>query len=120
MAEPIKIGPQVRARSAAEVGPSRFEQPVFERYDGFVIYRRCGECFALAIPGPQQSVLDQAVRTDQKLIAGEGRQRLIRRVAVPRRTQRQRLPPALGCLVETVDPSQRSWPDIANPVGRRQ
>ena len=74
----------------------------------------------LAIAGQQQSVLDPAIQADQKLIAGKGRRRLTRRVAVSRRTQRQRLPPALPCLVEAVVPRQRSRPDIANAVGGGQ
>jgi hypothetical protein len=36
-----------------------------------------------AIASPQQSVLDQAVRADQELVAREGGQRLTRGVAVP-------------------------------------
>jgi hypothetical protein len=73
-----------------------------------------------AVVCPQQSVLYQAVRADWELVGGEGRQGLIRGVTVPCRTQRQRLPPGLTCLVEAVNPCQRSRPHIANTVGRGQ
>src|SRR5262249_43898825 len=41
-------------------------------------------------------------------------------VAVPRRTERQRLPPSLPCLVEAVNPCQGDRSHIANTVWRGQ
>src|SRR5262249_21772085 len=75
---------------------------------------------ALAVAGPQQSVLDQPVRADQEPVAGKRRQGLVRRVAIPCGTQWQRLPPSLAGLVEAVDPRQRRRPYVADAVGRGQ
>jgi hypothetical protein len=53
-------------------------------------------------------------------ITSVGRHGLIRRVAVPRRAQRECLPPALSCLVESIDPRQRGGPNVADAVRRGQ
>lgn len=74
----------------------------------------------LAIAHSQQSVFDQPVRAREEPIPGERRQGLIRRIAVAYWSHRQRLPPALPCLVEAVDPVQRRCAHIADAVGRRQ
>src|SRR6516225_486223 len=64
-------GSQVSACPAAEGSPRCLEQPLLERNDGVIINERCRERGARAIASPQQSVLDQAVRADQELVAGE-------------------------------------------------
>ncbi|HYZ85294.1 MAG TPA: hypothetical protein VE621_12865 [Bryobacteraceae bacterium] len=73
---------------------------------------------SFAILAAQQSVLDQPIRADEKLITSEGRQGLIRRVAVASGTERQGLPPALSGMPEPIDPRQSSRSDVADPVSR--
>src|SRR2546423_245757 len=70
--------------------------------------------------GRNKPSLDEPVWTNQKPVAGERRERLIRRVAITRRAQGQRLPPALSCVAQLVDPRNGSWSYLANAVGRRQ
>jgi hypothetical protein len=111
---------QLSRRPGAEVAPSRFENPALERDDGAVIDCRCRKRLGFAVGSPQQSVLDQAIRADQQLIARKGGQGLVGRVAIPCWAKRQRLPPALPGLAEAVHPRLRSRPQIANAVGRRQ
>src|SRR5215468_3777719 len=62
-------GSQVSACPAAEGSPRCLEQPVLERNDGVIIDERCRVRVASAVAFPQQSILDQAVRTDQELVA---------------------------------------------------
>src|SRR5882724_6796500 len=93
---------QVGAGTRAEVCPDHIEQPVFERNDGGVVDLVLLERANLTIAHPQQFILDQPVRTDEQCVPGEGRQGLIRRVAVTGGTERQRLPPALAGFVKAV------------------
>src|SRR5215471_745198 len=71
VAELLIGGSQVSARPTAEGSPRYLEQPVLERDDGVIIDGGYGERGARAVACPQQSVLDQAVRADQELVAGE-------------------------------------------------
>src|SRR5437762_10786122 len=70
--------------------------------------------------GRNKPSLDEPVWTNQKPVAGERRERLIRRVAITRRAQGQRLPPALSCVAQLVDPGNGSWSHVANAVARGQ
>ena len=113
-------GPEIRTGAGAEAAPRRLEQAEFERDDLLVFDGGRRKRVARAIRRLQQPVVDQGVRADQQLVAGERRQALIRRVAIPGRSQRQRLPPALPGLVEAVHPCERGRPEIADAVGGRQ
>src|SRR5262249_19512411 len=44
----------------------------------------------------------------------------IRRVAKPGGTHRQRLPPALPSVMESVHPGERGWSQVADAVGGRE
>src|SRR5204863_5010387 len=57
---------------------------------------------------------------DQQTVPSEGGQALIRRVVVPRRAERQSLPPGLAGLTEAVDPGKRPRPQVADTIGRWQ
>ena len=74
----------------------------------------------MTVARPHKSVLDQPVGTDEQCVAGKRGQGLIRRIAVTRGTERQRLPPALASFGKAVDPGQRRRSHIANAVRRGQ
>jgi hypothetical protein len=76
---------------------------VFEWNDNLVIDSVLRERTPIiAIAGLQESFLDQAVRADDQPVAREGRQGLVRRITVTRRTEGERLPPALACCPQAV------------------
>src|SRR3954464_6027264 len=102
-----------------EVIPSTLEKAPLERDDGAVFDRVWRERDALAVARLQQSIRDEKIRADQELVASERRQRLIRRIAVARRPEWQCLPPALPRLLQAIDPCQRRWTQIADPVRGR-
>src|SRR5262249_22056050 len=74
----------------------------------------------LAVATGQQSLFHQEIRAYQQSVACEGRQTLVRRVAISGRAQRQGLPPALSGLVEPVQPGISGWAHVTNPVWRWQ
>jgi hypothetical protein len=118
--ELIKRRPQIGARSAAEIRPGCFQEAALEGEDGGVIDDRSRRTVALAAARPQQPIFDEAVRANQKLIARERRQRAVRGIAISRRAERQRLPPALFRLAEPVDPRACRRSEIADAVAGRQ
>src|SRR5215471_13996912 len=120
MAELLIGSTQIRTRPGAEVGPGCVEQPLLERNDGLVVDCALRKGAHLPVTRPQQLILDQPVWTDKQFVPGEGGQGLIRRVAVSRGAQRQRLPPSLAGLVKTVDPGYGGRSHIADAVGRGQ
>src|SRR5271157_3849158 len=89
-------GLQVCTPPGAKAGPGCFEQPMLERNDDLIVNGSGREGLPHTIFPAQESILDEEVRTDQEGVAGEGRERLIRRVAVPPGAQRERLPPRLS------------------------
>src|SRR5262249_20145369 len=119
LAELIENVPQVGAPASSEIAPGGLEKPTLERQHHRIIDSSRRERTAGAILRAQQSVLDQTLRTDQQLVSGKGRKRLIRRVAVSRRAERQRLPPGLASIGQPVDPGPSAGPQIADAVMRR-
>src|SRR5262245_2385940 len=103
-----------------KIGRYLFNQSQLERDNGVIIDNTFREVATCHVTRLEQAVFDQSVRTEEQPIARKRRQRLIRGVAIPRGSKRQGLPPRLTRLVETIDPLQRGWPDIADPVVRRQ
>src|SRR5262245_55675850 len=118
--EALKGRLQIRARAALEVPPRRLQQRGLEPPDGFEVdgggRKRSGD----AVARLHEFVFDQPVRADEERVPGERRQGLIWRIAVSGRTQWQRLPPSLARLVELVDPGDGGWPEVADPIRRRQ
>ena len=68
----------------------------------------------------EQAVLDEALGADEEWIPGEGREALIRRIAVPRRAERQHLPHALSRGSKLIDELQRARPEVTDAVSARQ
>jgi hypothetical protein len=68
----------------------------------------------------EQAVLRQIVQAHQQRVAGEGRLRAVRRLAVARRTERERLPPPLRRRCQEVDERARLVAEVAAPVRPRE
>ena len=61
---------------------------------------------------------DELIRVDEVGIARKGRKRLIGRIAVARRADRQDLPIGLPGLFQEIDKVKRSLAEVAHAVGR--
>jgi hypothetical protein len=114
--ELFKCNPQIPMADKLEIDPSLLEQSALERDHRRIIYRGGRKARRCAFDFIQQSFFDEPVGADQESVAGERRQQLIRRIAVAGRSERQRLPPALSCFSEFIDPLHRTRPQVANPV----
>jgi hypothetical protein len=68
----------------------------------------------------QQPVAHQPVGADQQRIARERRERLVRRVAIPRRPERQHLPQPLPRRAQKPQERPRLVPQFADAVAPRQ
>ena len=66
----------------------------------------------------QPSGGDELIRVDEVGIARKGRKRLIGRIAVARRADRQDLPIGLPGLFQEIDKVKRSLAKVAHAVGR--
>ena len=121
MTEVLEVRAEIRTRAGAEVSPRRLEQRVLERNDRRRIRRRSARTSRPAQSAARNSPssISQSGLISSSLPANEDR-RLVRRVAIPRRAQRQRLPPALPGLVEPVHPCHGGRTDIADAVRRGQ
>ena len=63
----------------------------------------------------EQALFDQAIEADQQRVARQGRQALIRGVAVPGRSERKDLPHALTGVREQMDERERAGPRSPMP-----
>src|SRR5258708_36749190 len=109
-----------RPRHGGKGGPGFFKQLVFECDNRVVINSVFPEPTPLVtIASAQESFVDEAVWADEQSVAGERRQALVRRIAVTRRTEGKRLPPALARCLEAVHHRKCGRPHIANTVRRR-
>ena len=68
----------------------------------------------------QHAVFEQQLGADQQLIAGKGRDRGVRRIAGPRRVQRQDLPPRCARSCQPLDVGRGRRSEVADPEARRQ
>ena len=68
----------------------------------------------------QPSLFHQIIRVDEIGVPGKGGKRLIRRVAVARRADREDLPIALVCFFQKINERIRFPAQIADAIGRRE
>ena len=68
----------------------------------------------------QPSGGDELIRVDEVGIARKGRKRLIGRIAVARRADRENLPIALVCFFQKINERIRFPAQIADAIGRRE
>src|SRR5262245_51028848 len=68
----------------------------------------------------EQAVFDEKMRTDEIGVARESGKALIGRIRIPRRSERQNLPPGLPRSHQRVHPAVSFRAEIADAVGARQ
>src|SRR5208337_5235177 len=93
--------PQILALSGFKVRPRRFQQTVLEWDNSFVIDAIARKA-AVTVSRLEQPVQDQVAGTDQHCISSKRRHRLVRRIPITSRAERQRLPPSLASIAEPI------------------
>jgi len=103
----------------ALVGPA--ELPVMVADDPAIVDaigregRRVGQ-----VINRQPAILDEPVEADQVGVAGEGGERLVRRVAIAGRAEREHLPDRLVVLGQPINEPVGPLPQIADAIAARQ
>jgi hypothetical protein len=120
--EPVPVSPSEVFEVAHEVGAlllavpveGRAQQPVLPVLDRPVLHPLGREARRTVEPGRlHQPVLGQPPRADEQLVAGEGRQRRVRRAPGAGRMEGQHLPPADPGAGEPAQVGHGRWAEVA-------
>src|SRR5205085_12619640 len=121
LTEGVKLAAQRWLARLFEVFEGAPEQFVFVFDDGAVLDALGRELRRFAyVLLTEQALFDQFVGTDEQSVTGEGREALIRRIAVAGRPQRQHLPERLPRPDEKIYEGVGFWAEVADAIATGQ